>query len=70
MSPLVVVTLPTTSDPILLHFQQEEDLEPHERVRLKKLKAIEDSSEEEEDDGESGSMQIARTLDWRSLDVV
>lgn len=27
-------------------------MEPHERVRLKKLKALEDSSEEEDEDGE------------------
>ena len=39
----------THSDVPILRFQQEEDLEPHERARLKKLKALEDSSEEEED---------------------
>lgn len=29
-------------------FQEEEELEPHERKKLKRAKAVEDSSEEEE----------------------
>lgn len=31
--------------------QQDDELEPHERVRLKKLKAMSDSEEEDEEDG-------------------
>lgn len=31
-----------------LSFQEEEELEPHERKKLKRAKAVEDSSEEEE----------------------